>query len=45
MGQGLPAHAERDDWGVALEEDLRDFVMNFEHSEGTIELRGIKPSK
>lgn len=39
VGQGLPAHAELDDWGVALEEDLSDFVRNFEHSEGTVELK------
>lgn len=39
VGQGLPAHAELGDWCVALEEELKDFVRNSEHSEGTCELK------
>lgn len=38
-GRGLPVHAEPDDWGIALEEDLSDFVGNFECAEGTLELK------
>lgn len=33
--QRLSAHTKPDGCGVALEEGLKDFVWNFEHSEGT----------